>query len=90
MSGEVLVWECAAMPNDAPHHAAQRFVRESFDVERTIRWCKDSESEFFFSDSAWRYRIAVDFGSQQWRVYRTNKPTKAARERAKARREAKR
>ena len=82
--GEKLIWQDRALAGETPRDAAERFVRESFDADRAIRW-GGTPGEFSFPDGYHTYRITSSAGV--WSVCRTDRLTPAARARAKARRE---
>lgn len=58
MSDDVkLVWLAQTLPQETVADAAERFVAETFGVERTIRW-GDEPGMFRFHDGFWCYRIS--------------------------------
>lgn len=80
----VIVWQSVPLPGETARDAAGRFVRESFGVERDIKW-SGIQGEFRFADGYWCYRVF--FYTGKWQVGRLEKQTPAAKARARARRE---
>ena len=82
-----LVWCSRCQPSETGRDAAKRFVRETFGVERSIRWSKKQTGVFAFDDGYRLYR--VDCQDDQWTVHRLAEMSKQAKGRAKARAELK-
>lgn len=83
---EATIWTSNAMPRETTRDAAERFVREYFDADRSIVWGSEP-GEFRFADGAWCYRITAGFGV--WQVSRLDKLTPRAGVRQRSRRKAK-
>lgn len=79
-------WQSQCLPQETGRDAAARFVVEAFGVERSIVWGSEP-GEFRFPDGYWCYRVVFNGGC--WQVFKMSKMTPKAKERAKARREAK-
>lgn len=86
MSEERIIW--TGLSTGTARDAAEQFVRDQFNTERSIRFSKTEPGVFWFSDGMWTYRVVTEQG--RWVVYRRSEQTKQGREYGKARRKAKR
>jgi hypothetical protein len=77
------IWSSPCGDRETVRDGAERFIREFFAAERSIRW-GETPGEFWFPDGYWTYLLACEGG--RWVVYRTENRTKKAKDRAAARR----
>lgn len=86
MADNLPFWQSPSLPQETPRDAAERFVLEAFGNHRKIIW-GDGPGLFRFHDGYWWYRISANGG--HWFVHRIADQTPQAKNRAKARRNAK-